>query len=35
MFSFNRIDLPPYISYEQLEKKLLLAVEESIGFEIE
>ena len=32
---FNRIDLPPYIAYDQLEKKLLLAIEESIGFEIE
>jgi E3 ubiquitin-protein ligase NEDD4 len=32
---FNRIDLPPYTSYEQLEKKMTLAVEESMGFEIE
>ena len=32
---FNRIDLPAYESYEDLERKLLLAIDESIGFEIE
>jgi E3 ubiquitin-protein ligase NEDD4 len=32
---FNRIDMPPYTSYEQLEKKLTIAIEESIGFEVE
>ncbi|KAI9144726.1 hypothetical protein BKA69DRAFT_1122162 [Paraphysoderma sedebokerense] len=29
---FNRIDLPPYKSYEQLVSKLTLAVEETMGF---
>ncbi|KAI8052802.1 E3 ubiquitin-protein ligase RSP5 [Syncephalis plumigaleata] len=29
---FNRIDLPPYQSYEQLVGKLSLAVEETVGF---
>ncbi|KZT60478.1 HECT-domain-containing protein [Calocera cornea HHB12733] len=29
---FNRIDLPPYKDYETLEKKLTLAVEETVGF---
>jgi len=32
---FNRIDLPPYRDYESLEKKLIMAIEESIGFEVE
>ena len=32
---FNRIDLPAYTSYEQLENKLTLAIEETMGFEIE
>eukprot|EP00158_Paraphelidium_tribonemae_P006241 Partr_v1_DN27742_c0_g1_i1_m66988 putative E3 ubiquitin-protein ligase len=32
---FNRIDLPPYTSYDQLEKKLFMAIDESTGFEIE
>jgi E3 ubiquitin-protein ligase NEDD4 len=31
-FSFNRIDLPPYTSYEQLVAKLTMAVEETMGF---
>jgi hypothetical protein len=31
-YSFNRIDLPPYQSYEQLVGKLSLAVEETVGF---
>lgn len=30
--SFNRLDLPPYKSYEQLKEKLLYAVEETEGF---
>ncbi|KAF0986929.1 hypothetical protein HZS_2164 [Henneguya salminicola] len=29
---FNRIDLPPYNSYEELEAKLLIAIHESSGF---
>ncbi|CED82804.1 ubiquitin-protein ligase [Phaffia rhodozyma] len=29
---FNRIDLPPYKSYEALEQKLTIAVEETLGF---
>ncbi|KAN0066446.1 hypothetical protein ACQY0O_000540 [Thecaphora frezii] len=29
---FNRIDLPPYPSYETLESKLALAIEEGMGF---
>ncbi|TPP39623.1 E3 ubiquitin-protein ligase [Fasciola gigantica] len=29
---FNRLDLPPYRSYEQLKLKLLLAIEETEGF---
>ncbi|KAI3649535.1 hypothetical protein MP228_005167 [Amoeboaphelidium protococcarum] len=32
---FNRIDLPPYTSYEQLVNKLTLAVEETMGFDNE
>lgn len=32
---FNRLDLPPYISPEQLLEKLLLAVEETSTFGIE
>ena len=31
-FSFNRLDLPPYKSYEQLVEKLSFAVEETEGF---
>ena len=31
-FSFNRLDLPPYKSYEQLKEKLTLAIEETEGF---
>ena len=30
--SFNRIDLPPYKSYDQLTNKLTIAVEETVGF---
>ncbi|XP_021360527.1 E3 ubiquitin-protein ligase NEDD4-like isoform X4 [Mizuhopecten yessoensis] len=30
---FNRLDLPPYESYEELRKKLLTAVENTEGFE--
>ncbi|KAI5303450.1 ER membrane glycoprotein subunit of the GPI transamidase complex-like protein [Ascosphaera pollenicola] len=29
---FNRLDLPPYTSYEQLQQKLSIAVEETLGF---
>ena len=31
-FSFNRIDLPPYESYQQLRDKLIKAIEGSQGF---
>ena len=30
--SFNRLDLPPYKSYEQLVEKLTFAIEETEGF---
>lgn len=29
---FNRVDLPPYTSYESMKQKLALAVEETVGF---
>lgn len=29
---FNRVDLPPYVTYESLKQKLTLAVEETVGF---
>lgn len=32
LFSFNRIDLPPYESYQQLREKLIKAIEGSQGF---
>jgi len=32
---FNRIDLPPYVSKEDLERKLIIAVEETMGFGVE
>ena len=32
---FNRIDIPVYTSYEELEKKLSFAVENTIGFGLE
>uniref|UniRef100_A0A8C6KIQ1 HECT-type E3 ubiquitin transferase n=1 Tax=Nothobranchius furzeri TaxID=105023 RepID=A0A8C6KIQ1_NOTFU len=32
---FNRIDVPPYESYEKLNEKLLTAVEETCGFAVE
>lgn len=32
---FNRLDLPPYTSFEMLYEKLLLAVEESSTFGME
>ncbi|KAK0523250.1 hypothetical protein OC834_003529 [Tilletia horrida] len=32
---FNRIDLPPYSSKEDLERKLIIAVEETMGFGVE
>lgn len=31
-FSFNRIDMPPYKTYDALVAKLSLAVEETLGF---
>ena len=33
LFSFNRVDLPPYDSYVELRKKLLTAIENTEGFE--
>ena len=30
--SFNRIDLPPYVSYEVMVKKVRVAVEQTSGF---
>jgi E3 ubiquitin-protein ligase NEDD4 len=30
--SFNRLDLPPYKTYETLEHKMSIAVEETLGF---
>lgn len=32
VLSFNRLDLPPYKSFDQLKEKLLFAVEETEGF---
>lgn len=32
LLSFNRLDLPPYKSYEQLKEKLMFAIEETEGF---
>ncbi|KAJ7415892.1 NEDD4-like E3 ubiquitin-protein ligase WWP2 [Willisornis vidua] len=32
LLHFNRLDLPPYKSYEQLKEKLLYAIEETEGF---
>ena len=32
---FNRLDLPPYYSYEQLYSKLTYAIEETVGFATE
>ena len=29
---FNRLDLPPYKSYDQLAEKLTMAIEETEGF---
>ena len=33
--SFNRIDLPPYESYEKLYEKLTWAIEQTVGFHVE
>ncbi len=33
--SFNRIDIPPYESYEKFYDKLTCAVEETCGFAVE
>jgi len=30
--SFNRLDLPPYESYQQLKEKMIKAIEGSQGF---
>lgn len=30
--SFNRLDLPPYKTYDTLQSKLSTAVEETLGF---
>lgn len=30
--SFNRLDLPPYKTFEALNQKLTIAVEETVGF---
>ena len=30
--SFNRLDLPPYRSFDQLKEKVLFAIEETEGF---
>lgn len=35
IYSFNRIDIPPYESYEKLYEKLLTAIEETCGFAVE
>ena len=36
LFSFNRIDLPPYTSYTQLKQKILHAITEGMeGFTME
>lgn len=32
VFSFNRLDLPPYKTHDALEHKLSIAVEETLGF---
>jgi hypothetical protein len=33
--SFNRLDLPPYKTKEELKEKLTLAIEETEGFALE
>lgn len=33
--SFNRLDLPPYESFEELREKLHIAIENAQGFEID
>lgn len=35
LFSFNRIDIPPYEGYDKLYDKLLTAIEETCGFAVE
>ena len=32
VYSFNRLDLPPYKSHDVLQAKLSTAVEETLGF---
>lgn len=34
-FSFNRLDMPKYESYEKMYEKLTCAVEETLGFLVE
>lgn len=34
-FSFNRIDVPPYESYDKFYDKMTCAVEETCGFNVE
>jgi hypothetical protein len=33
VFSFNRLDLPPYESFEELREKLHIAIENAQGFD--
>lgn len=33
LFSFNRLDLPPYESFEELREKLHIAIENAQGFD--
>lgn len=35
LYSFNRIDIPPYEHYDKLYDKLLTAIEETCGFAVE
>lgn len=35
LYSFNRIDIPPYEQYDKLYDKLLTAIEETCGFAVE
>lgn len=34
-YSFNRIDIPPYETYEKLYEKVTQAIEETCGFAVE
>jgi hypothetical protein len=33
LYSFNRVDLPPYSTYNELRQKLVIAIENAEGFE--